>query len=235
MTEVKTRVLVVEDEPPMRRFLRATLAAHGYAVLDAATASEALNMAAQHVPELVLLDLGLPDRDGLDVVRELRGWYGAPIIVLSARGREDDKVEALDRGANDYLTKPFGVNELLARVRAALRTHARGERPDEPVLEIGPVRIDVARHEVRVRGELVHLTPIEHRLLLVLARHAGRVVTHRQLLQEVWGPGAASQNQYLRVHMTHLRRKLERDPARPELLENELGVGYRMRDLPPAS
>lgn len=233
MSEPRTRVLVVEDEAPMRRFLRATLASHGYEVLEAASAAECIRMATQHNPEVVLLDLGLPDADGLDVTRELRGWSATPIIVLSARGREEDKVEALDTGADDYLTKPFGVNELLARLRVALRHRKRAGLPAAPLLHVGPIVLDDARHEVRVRGALVRLTPIEYRLLLLLARNAGRVLTHRQILREVWGPNAASETQYLRVYMAHLRRKIELVPARPQLLLNEPGVGYRLRDLDP--
>jgi len=226
-------VLIVEDEAAMRRFLRTSLTSHGYEALEAATAAEGIALATQYAPELVLLDLGLPDRDGLEVTKELRQWSTAPIIVLSARGREDDKVQALDGGADDYLTKPFGMNELLARVRVALRHAARMKAPAEPVIRIGPLVLDQPRHEVTVRGALVHFTPIEYRLLLLLAKNAGRVLTHRQILQDVWGPGATSQTHYLRVYMTHLRRKLERDPARPQLLLNEPGVGYRLRDLDP--
>jgi two-component system KDP operon response regulator KdpE len=228
-------VLVIEDEVPMRRFLRTTLTAHGYQVVEAGTAAEGLAMATQHRPEIVLLDLGLPDRDGLDVTRELREWSAVPVIVISARGRDDDKVGALDAGADDYLTKPFSVNELLARLRVAQRHALRGGPATEPVIRVGPLEIDTSRHEVRLRGELVHLTPIEFRLLVVLAKHAGRVLTHRQILHEVWGPNAGAQTQYLRVYMTHLRKKLERDPARPKLLLNEPGVGYRLQDSADAS
>ncbi|MBX3273639.1 MAG: response regulator [Sandaracinaceae bacterium] len=232
MSEVRTRVLVIEDEAPMRRFLRTTLNAHGYAPIEAASATEGLALATQHGPELVLLDLGLPDRDGLEVTGELRQWSEVPIIVLSARGLERDKVAALDAGADDYLTKPFGVNELLARIRVAMRHRGRAPLPAAAVWSVGPIEIDDARHEVRVRQEPVHLTPIEYRLLAFMARNAGRVLTHRQLLHEVWGPGATSQTHYLRVYMTHLRRKMERDPARPALILNEPGVGYRLCDEP---
>jgi two-component system, OmpR family, KDP operon response regulator KdpE len=223
-------VLVVEDEVPMRRFLRTTLVTHGYTVVEAASATEGLAMATQHRPEIVLLDLGLPDRDGIDVTRELREWSDAPIIVISARGRDDDKVGVLDAGADDYLTKPFSVSELLARLRVALRHAARGAGPADPIVRAGPLEIDTSRHEVRLRGELVHLSPIEFRLVVVLAKHAGRVLTHRQILHEVWGPNAGAHTQYLRVYMTHLRKKLELDPARPKLLLNEPGVGYRLSD-----
>jgi two-component system, OmpR family, KDP operon response regulator KdpE len=229
VTEARTRVLVVEDEAPMRRFLRATLESHGYEVVLAETAAEGIAMATQHQPDVLLLDLGLPDGDGLDLTKQIREWSQIPILVVSARGREADKVEALDAGADDYLTKPFGVNELLARLRVALRRSA-GVDASSGVIVVGVLEVDVPRHVVRLRGEPVHLTPIEFRLLLVLAKHAGRVLTHRQILHEVWGPNAGSQNQYLRVYMTHLRRKLEEDPARPKLLLNEPGVGYRLRD-----
>jgi two-component system KDP operon response regulator KdpE len=229
VTEARTRVLVIEDEAPMRRFLRATLDSHGYEVVLAENAGEGIAMATQHAPDLILLDLGLPDRDGLDVTREIRSWSNVPIIVISARGREDDKVEALDAGADDYLTKPFGVNELLARLRVAQRRMA-GAESSTGVLEIGELVIDVPRHLVRVRGEPVHLTPMEFRLLLELAKHAGRMLTHRQILREVWGPNAGAQTHYLRVYMTHLRKKLEVDPARPKMLLNEPGVGYRLHD-----
>jgi two-component system KDP operon response regulator KdpE len=223
-------VLVVEDENPMRRFLRAALASHGYKVAEARSLAHAERLATESRPAAILLDLGLPDGDGLDLLRRLREWSTLPVIVLSARAREDDKVTALDAGADDYLTKPFGTRELLARVRVALR-HARDPAiAADPVLAIGPIRIDQARHEVSLDGELVHLTPIEFRLLVLLARHAGKVLTHRQLLHELWGPRAAHQTNYLRVHMAALRRKLERDPARPRWLTTELHVGYRMRD-----
>jgi two-component system KDP operon response regulator KdpE len=222
-------VLVIEDEPSMRRFLRATLESHGYDALLAATASEGIALATQHAPSIILLDLGLPDGDGLSLTREIRSWSTVPILIVSARGREDDKVEVLDAGADDYLTKPFGVNELLARLRVALRRSA-GVEGGSGVIVQGPLEIDVPRHEVRIRGASAHLTPIEFRLLLVLAKNAGRVMTHRQILQEVWGPNAGAQNHYLRVYMTHLRRKLEEDPARPKLLVNEPGVGYRLDD-----
>lgn len=223
-------VLVVEDEPPMRRFLRASLESQDFEVVEAGSAREAMVAATSYNPEVVLLDLGLPDGDGLDLTRRIREWSKAPIIVISARGREADKVEALDSGADDYLTKPFGVGELLARIRVALR-HAReaGGAP-EPVLEIGPLRVDLARRVVSVDGKDVHLTPIEYRLLSYLARNAGRVLTHRQILKEVWGPGHAEENHYIRVYMAQLRRKVEVEPARPRLLLTEPGVGYRLQD-----
>jgi two-component system KDP operon response regulator KdpE len=224
-------VLVVEDDLQMRRYLRTTLAAHDFRIVEAGTLAEAEARAAEEVPALVLLDLGLPDGNGLTLVGKLRAWTTLPIIVISARGREDDKVAALDAGADDYLTKPFGVAELLARIRVALR-HARsaGGGDGDAVLAIGPLRIDQGRHEVALDGVAVHLTPIEFKLLALLARHAGKVLTHRQLLRDVWGPNAVEHTQYLRVHMASLRRKIEQDPARPQWLITEPGVGYRLRD-----
>jgi two-component system, OmpR family, KDP operon response regulator KdpE len=224
-------ILVVEDETPMRKFLRTALTAQDYRVVEATSGKEALGLATTHNPEIILLDLGLPDADGIDLAREIRQWSRVPIIVISARGREDDKVAALDAGADDYLTKPFGVNELLARVRVALR-HAAQSGADEPgeIIEQGLVRIDQPRREVTVDGREVRLTPIEYRLLVLMARNAGRVLTHRQILKEVWGPAQAGQTHYLRVFMAQLRRKIEDDPARPRLIVTEPGVGYRMRD-----
>jgi len=230
MTQPADSVLVVEDEVPMRRFLRSALTTHGFRVIEAGTLRDAELAVIETPPDAILLDLGLPDGDGLDLLRRLREWSRAPVIVLSARGREDDKVVALDAGADDYLTKPFGTSELLARIRVALR-HARAQLvTDDPVIALGPLRIDQARHEVTVDGRLVHLTPLEFRLLAVLARHAGKVMTHRQLLHEVWGPRSTQHTHYLRVHMAALRRKIEADPARPRWLTTEPGVGYRLRD-----
>jgi two-component system KDP operon response regulator KdpE len=223
-------VLVVEDEPQMLRFLRASLASHGYALAEAGTAAEAVALATSRGPELVLLDLGLPDEDGVVLTRRLREWSRVPIIVISARGREADKVAVLDAGADDYLTKPFGVSELLARMRVALRHVQQAAGTPAPVIEIGPLRIDLARREVKLDGTEVHLTPIEYRLLTLLARNAGRVLTHTQILKEVWGPGHASETHYLRVYMAQLRRKIEVEPARPRLLQTEPGVGYRLRE-----
>jgi two-component system KDP operon response regulator KdpE len=224
-------ILVVEDDAQMRRFLRATLAAHGFTVVEAGSLAEAGPAARLGDAALVLLDLGLPDGDGMDLLRDLRMTSRVPVIILSARGREAEKVTALDAGADDYLTKPFGTAELLARIRVALR-HARdhGGPPVAEVLVAGPFRIDRGRHEVTVDGERVHLTPIEFELLAVLVHSAGRVLTHRQLLRHVWGPEAVEQTHYLRVHMAALRRKVEADAARPHWLLTEPGVGYRLRD-----
>jgi two-component system KDP operon response regulator KdpE len=222
-------VLLVEDEPQMRRFLRAALTSHGYRLVEAETGAEGLALATSHNPEVVVLDLGLPDLDGLEVTRRLREFARVPIIVLSARGREEDKVAALDAGADDYVTKPFSTAELLARVRVALR-HAEGREPDDPVLTFGALTIDLSRREVLQGGAPLQLTPLEYRLLTTLARNAGRVMTHRQLLTEVWGPGHGDDTHYLRVYMAQLRRKVEPEPSNPQLLLTEPGVGYRLKD-----
>ena len=214
----------------MRRFVASALRAHEYQVVDAATAREGLAQVAGRNPDLILLDLGLPDLDGLEVTRTIRHSSRTPIIVLSARGQEHDKVAALDLGANDYLTKPFGVPELLARMRVALRRTAVAAGAEEVVYESDDVKVDLARRQVWRDGEEVHLTPTEYKLLAVLVRHAGRVVTHRQLLREVWGANYLEQTHYLRVYMAQLRHKLERDPTRPRLLGTEAGVGYRLRE-----
>jgi two-component system KDP operon response regulator KdpE len=223
-------ILLVEDEPQLRRYLRATLTPHGYRLLEAATAAEGELMAASHNPDLILMDLGLPDQDGLVLTRRLREWFTAPIIVVSARGMEQDKVQALDEGADDYLTKPFGSSELLARIRVALRHVARDAGGVEtPVFELGDWRINQTRREVTVAGQPVHLTPNEYKLLVTLVKHAGLVLTHHQLLKEVWGNVQGAQPHYLRVYMAQLRQKMEADPARPRFLITEPGVGYRLR------
>lgn len=227
MNEPLPLILVVDDELPIRRFLRATLQ-DDYRTVEAGTGAEALTLARQYNPDAVLLDLGLPDLDGLEVVSKLRTWTAAPIVVVSARGREADKIAALDGGADDYLTKPFGAGELLARLRVALRHAAR--LPDaQEVFEFGDIRIDLLFRTVTRAGELVHLTPHEYKLLVTLVHHAGKVVTHNLLLKQVWGPGASGQNHYLRVYMAQLRAKLEADSARPRYLITEPGVGYRLR------
>ncbi len=224
-------VLVVEDELPMRRFLKTALDAQGYRLVEAGSVREGLAQATGRRPDLILLDLGLPDGDGIDLVRRVREWATTPIVVISARGRERDKVDALDAGADDYLTKPFGVDELLARMRAQLRHAARAAAGnDEPAFEAKGVRIDFARREVTRDGAEVRLTPTEYRLFAVLARHAGKVLTHRQLEKEVWGPNATGQEHNIRVCMAQLRRKLEADPTRPALLRTEPGVGYRLKE-----
>jgi len=230
MAEPLPIVLFVEDEPQMRRFLKAALESHDYRPVEATTAREGLAQASGRNPDVILLDLGLPDGDGIDVARQIRQWSRVPIIVLSARGREQDKIEALDAGADDYLTKPFGVGELMARLRVALRHAARPEgESTEPVVAIGELRIDLERRQIWVGDAEVHLTPTQYKLLSTLARHAGKVLTHRRLLQEVWGPNVSEHTHYLRVYMTQLRHKLERDPARPRYLVTEPGVGYRLK------
>jgi two-component system KDP operon response regulator KdpE len=220
--------LVIEDEAGIRRFLRAALESQGFTCVEAGTGSEGIAHAATRAPEIILLDLGLPDMDGLDVMRRIREWSTVPIVVLTARGKEREKIDALDGGADDYVTKPFSILELLARVRAAQRY--RTVPDDAPVLESGSLRIDMARRRVSVRGTAVSLTPIEYRLLSTLARHAGRVLTHEFLLREVWGPSSTDQRHYLRVYMAQLRQKLESDPSRPTVLMTEPGVGYRMAE-----
>jgi two-component system KDP operon response regulator KdpE len=230
MTQDGATVLVVEDEPQMRKFIRASLSSHGYKIIEAERASEALMLATSHNPELILLDLGLPDGDGISLTKQMREWSRVPIIVISARGREDDKVAALDAGADDYLTKPFGVNELLARMRVAQRHANTADATPAQVFEFGELRIDLTRREVTRANEPLHLTPIEYKLLVLLARHAGKVLTHRQILKEVWGPTHASHTHYVRVQMAELRKKVEVDPSRPRLLVTEPGVGYRLRD-----
>jgi len=224
------RVLLVEDEKDMRRFLKASLTAHGYRLVESETGEEGLRQAMAYNPEIVLLDLGLPDLDGLTVLGRLREWTRAPVIVLSARDREHDKIQALDRGADDYLTKPFGTGELLARMRVALRHAHHAATEPEAVVTVGELRLDLARRQVFVRDREVHLTPNEYKLFATLMTHAGKVLTHRQLLKEVWGPSHVDQMQYLRVYMVQLRHKLEDTPARPRYLVTEPGVGYRLRD-----
>jgi len=221
-------ILLIEDEPQMRRFLRVALEGSGYRYLEAATGQEGLVLAVQHRPEAILLDLGLPDMDGLALMASLREWSRTPVIVISARGQESDKVGALDAGADDYLTKPFGTSELLARIRVALR-HADPEAAEDPVFVLGRWRVDLAKRQVLVDNREVHLTPLEYSLFTTLIHHAGKVVTHRQLLKEVWGGAAGAQPLYLRVYMTQLRHKLEEEPSRPRYLQTEPGVGYRLR------
>ena len=223
------QVLLVEDEAQMRRFLRSSLPAHGYVVVEAPTGREAIVQAGTRNPDIILLDLGLPDMDGVEVAKQLREFSKAPIIVLSARGQERDKVDALDAGADDYVTKPFGLSELLARMRVARRhLEGRADEKAQPIFTVRNLRVDLGSRQVLVDDSEVHLTPIEYKLLTALVRNAGRVVTHQQLLKEAWGPRYATQTQYLHVYMGHLRAKLETEPARPKLLLTEPGVGYRL-------
>ena len=222
-------VVVIEDELQIRRFLRVALTGQGYRVFEASTGEDGLIETATRQPDVVIVDLGLPDIDGLQVIARIREWSAVPIIVLSAREQEQDKVKALDRGADDYVSKPFGVEELLARMRVALRHRARVDaEPEKSAITLGDVHVDLALRRVLRDGAEVHLSPIEYRLFSTLVRHAGRVVTQNQLLREVWGPNAEGQSHYLRVYMAHLRRKLERDPTRPKYLLTEPGVGYRL-------
>lgn len=233
------RILVIEDEAPIRRFLKAALVANGYQYEESATAEQGLILAASQPPDLVILDLGLPDLDGIEVIRRLREWTGLPIVILSARDQEKDKVAALDAGADDYLTKPFGVGELLARLRVALRHRAMmrsggpgdgSDAGESTTFASGDLTVDLISRRVFLADEDVHLTPIEYRLLTTLIRHAGKVLTHRFLLKEVWGPGYVDQPHTLRVHAANLRRKIETDPAQPRHLLTEQGVGYRFSE-----
>jgi two-component system KDP operon response regulator KdpE len=222
-------IVLIEDEPQIRRFLRTTLTSQGYRLFEATTGEAGLVEIASRQPEVVIVDLGLPDMDGLQVIRRLREWSPIPVIVLSARGQERDKVVALDAGADDYVSKPFGADELLARIRVALRhTVGTSHEGDEATFEVGALRVDLVRRQVSVGGAHVHLTPIEYKLLTTLVRHAGKVVTTPQLLREVWGPVHGDQGHYVRVYMGHLRHKLESEPANPRYLLTEPGVGYRL-------
>jgi two-component system KDP operon response regulator KdpE len=229
MGEPRAAILLVEDEPEIRRFVRLTLTAEGYRVVESATGRRAAIDAAGHKPDMAIVDLGLPDLDGVEVIKRIREWSPMPIVVLSARAHERSKVEALDAGADDYITKPFGVGELLARVRVALR-HSVRALSGTRVLRIGATAIDLERRSASRDGAEVRLTPVEFRLLACLARHSGMVATHRALLTEVWGPSHAGDTHYLRIYMKQLRDKLEADPARPRHLLTEVGVGYRLRE-----
>jgi two-component system, OmpR family, KDP operon response regulator KdpE len=222
-------VLVVEDEVPMRKFLRAFLAGAGFRIEEASTGQQALKLAAENLPDVVILDLGLPDMDGQEVLRKLREWLKAPIIILSVRNQDVQKISALNHGADDYLTKPFSTGELLARIRVALRHAAQSQGTiDAPLFESGELKVDFAARRVYIGGKEVHLTRIEYKLLTTLVRHAGKVLTHPYLLEEVWGPQQAENTQHLRVFMAGLRRKIEADPAQPQFLLTEQGVGYRL-------
>lgn len=231
MTTNPATVLVVEDELPIRRFLRPAVEAAGWRMVEADTAAGGILEATQSRPDVIVLDLGLPDQHGIEVIKRVREWSRVPIVVLSAHGQEREKVAALDAGADDYVQKPFGVSELMARLRVALRHMAMPAGPDSvgSPIAAGDVAIDLARRIVTRKGQEVHLTPIEYKLLTTLARHAGLVMTHRQLLREVWGPGHAEESHYLRIFMRQLRQKLEENPANPRYLLTEVGVGYRFR------
>lgn len=227
MSDNGTRVLVVDDEQAIRRFLRTTLTAHGYTVFEAAAGEEALSAVVADRPDVIILDLGLPDIDGIDVVRQLREWSQIPIVILSVREHETEKIAALDAGADDYLTKPFGAGELMARLRAALRR--ADSSADEPIYTTGDLTVDLAQRRVSFTDEEVHLTPTEYDLLRALVLDAGKVLTHRRLLRQVWGPGYANDVHLLRVNVSNLRQKIEPEPARPRYILTEPGVGYRLR------
>ncbi len=228
MSKSTPQILIIEDDRSIRTVLRVSLEANGYSVLEAENATTGLQMAIRESPDAVILDLGLPDKDGRHVIRSLRDWSTVPILVLSARDNETDKVEALDTGADDYVTKPFNSMELLARIRVALRHSSRNTAPEEPLFRSGELTVDLSARTVTVAGNPVHLTPTEYKILHVLIRHAGKLVTHRQLLNDVWGPDALHETQYLRVHMANLRAKIERQPAQPKLLLTDPGIGYRL-------
>jgi two-component system, OmpR family, KDP operon response regulator KdpE len=225
----KANIIVIEDEAQIRRFLRTALTSEGYQVAEAETGKQGLAEAATRKPDLVILDLGLPDMDGVEVIKGIREWSSVPVIILSARSQESDKISALDAGADDYLVKPFGVGELLARIRASLRhVFSAASGHEEGIFSVDKLTVDMIHRKVTVDGAEVHLTPIEYRLLTVLVRHAGKVLTHRMLLKEVWGPNYVERAHYLRIYMGILRHKLEKDPARPRFLLTEVGVGYRL-------
>ena len=228
MSDSAPVALLVEDERQIRRFVRTALEAEGFQIVEAETVRQGLLDAGTRKPDIVILDLGLPDGDGIDFIRDFRAWSSVPVIVLSARSEETDKIEALDAGADDYLTKPFGVGELLARVRVAQRRGASRAAPPDAPFRFGDVEVDLLRRSVRKREDAVHLTPIEFRLLSLLIHNAGRVLTHRQILREVWGPAYVEHEHYVRVHMGHLRQKLENDPTQPAYLLTETAVGYRL-------
>ncbi|MFC4770098.1 response regulator [Effusibacillus consociatus] len=226
MNEHGARILIVDDEPQIRKLLKVTLQAHQYAIYEASTGEEGLGQASRIIPDLIVLDLGLPDMSGMDVLGRIREWSNAPVIVLTVKDREEDKIAALDSGADDYVTKPFGMGELVARIRVALRHMAKST--NEPLLRIGELTIDLAQRIVELKGERIKLTPTEYDLLKVLASNAGKVVTQRQLLQQVWGSNHnESDSHYLRVYIGHLRKKLEEDSTQPKLIVTEPGIGYR--------
>jgi two-component system KDP operon response regulator KdpE len=227
MSETGQRVLVVDDENAIRRYLRAALSAQGFSIFEAANGQEAINAVVSNHPDLIILDLGLPDFDGIEVTRRLREWSQTPIIILSVREAENDKISALDAGADDYLTKPFSTGELMARMRVALRRY--NTKPDDPILQVDNLKMDVARRLVTVDKNQISLTPTEYEILRLLLQNAGKVITHRQLLRQVWGAAYESEMHILRVNISNLRRKIEPDPSRPHYLLTEPGVGYRIR------
>lgn len=224
----KASVLIIEDEPEIRKLLKAVLTNHDYKPVFAETAKEGLKLISVHPPEIVLLDLGLPDLDGLEVIKHIREWSIVPVIVLSARGQEQDKVTALEMGADDYLTKPFGSAELLVRLKVALRHAHNSKQVHNAIFETGNIRVDMEKRQVWVGNEEIHLTPTEYKLLTTLVKHAGKVVTHSQLLKEVWGNHSNENNHYLRIYTQHLRKKLGDNPMKPQYIITEAGVGYRL-------
>ncbi len=223
------RILVIDDEVEIRRLLKVGLTAHGYDFAEASTAGEGIYQAAADRPDVVILDMGLPDQEGFEVLRRIREWSQVPVIILSVRGQDQDKVKALDIGADDYLTKPFSMGELMARIRVALRH--QGNLKDEPVIQVGDLYMDLSRRDVKVKGNEIHLTPIEYDLLEMLISNAGKVVTHRQLIQAIWGSEAQENYQYLRIYISQLRKKIEKDPNQPLLILTEPGIGYRLRTM----
>lgn len=227
MTESNQRILVVDDETPIRKYLRAALTAQGFTIYEASNGEEALSAVVAHRPDMIILDLGLPDIDGIEVTRRLREWSQTPIIILSVREAENDKIAALDAGADDYLTKPFGTGELMARMRVAMRRVAN--KSDEPVIQVNDLKMDISRRLVTLNEKEVTLTPTEYDILRLLMQNAGKVLTHRQLLRQVWGTAYESEMHLLRVNISNLRRKIEPDPSRPTYLVTEAGVGYRLR------
>jgi two-component system, OmpR family, KDP operon response regulator KdpE len=232
MTTEAPKILLIGDEREIRRFLKVSLEGQGYRLIESATGKEGVMHAASQQPDLMILDLGLPDIDGMEVIRQVREWSQMPILVLSARGQEHEKVKALDAGADDYLTKPFSVGELTARIRVAIRHAVQvGGESGEPVFSLDNLKVDLVRRQVFVGGEEIHLTPIEYRLLTTMIKYAGKVITHKQLLKEVWGPDSVFETHYLRVYMAQLRRKIETDAARPRFILTEPGIGYRLSDI----
>lgn len=229
MSEVSRTVLLVEDDTHIRRFVRSALEGEQHKVLEAETMSQALAQASHHKPDLIIIDLGLPDGHGRQLVQDLRTWSSVPILILSARAAELDKIDVLDAGADDYLTKPFAVGELQARIRAMLRRTRQSTELEQPLHQFGHIEVDLVHRQVSRSGQIVHLTPIEYRLLCVLMANAGKVMTHRHLLKDVWGPGYLDSNHYLRIYVGHLRQKLEEDPAQPRHFLTEVGVGYRFQ------
>ncbi len=229
MTQPETHILVIEDEPEIRKFLKVALINNAFKPIFAETARDGMKLITNQPPEMIILDLGLPDMDGLDVIRAVREWSAIPIIVLSARGQEHDKVAALELGADDYLTKPFGVPELLARLKVALRHARNNSSTKSPLFEIGDISVDLEKRLVKVKGQEVHFTPTEYKLLALLVKHAGKVITQQQLLKEVWGKNSTENSHYLRVYAQHLRQKLGDDPMRPRYIVTEAGIGYRLK------